>query len=141
MPQYKGKPTRVTIDAPTLFSRFDNLEQFKERLDTLPEEFRQKMGTVTFPDSDSLSFTAPGVGQMAFRIIERQRPNRVRMLADTGLMPINIDIMFEAISEAETDVYAIIHADIPLMLRPMVGSKMQEAADKFGEMFGGLNAI
>lgn len=141
MAKYTGKPSRVPVAADVLFARFDDLTQIQEKLSQLPEDFQAKMGTVTFPDKDSLSFTAPGVGQMSFRIVERQAPDRIRMLADTGLVPVNIDIVMQPAADSQTDIHAVIDADIPMMLRPMVGPKLQEAADKFGEMFSGLNAF
>lgn len=139
MAKYTGKPFRVNLPSATLFERVSNLSDLQSRMDTLPEDIRAKMGTINFPDADTLAFTAPGVGEMKFRIVERTAPSRVKFLADTGMVPINVFIdLAEAGTEA-TDVTATIDADIPMMLRPLVGPKLQEAADKFGEMFGQLN--
>ncbi|MDE6145630.1 MAG: hypothetical protein K2F96_05075, partial [Muribaculaceae bacterium] len=116
-----------------------NLSDLQGRMDTLPEDIRAKMGTINFPDADTLAFTAPGVGEMKFRIVERTAPSRVKFLADTGMVPINVLIDLTEAGNEATDVTATIDADIPMMLRPLVGPKLQEAADKFGEMFGQLN--
>ncbi|MDE6262497.1 MAG: hypothetical protein K2M09_04250 [Muribaculaceae bacterium] len=140
MAKYSGKPCRVNLPAALLYERMTNLDQLQGRMSELPEEIRAKMGTINFPDSETLAFTAPGVGEMKFRIIERNAPSQVKFLADTGMIPINVIIDLAAASEAETDVTATIDADIPLMVRPLIGPKLQEAADKFGEMFGQLNA-
>lgn len=139
MASYKGKPFRVNLGGTALFERVSNLSDLQGRMDTLPEDVRRKMGTVNFPDADTLAFTAPGVGEMKFRIVERTAPSRVKFLADTGMVPINVIIDLNEAGAEATDVTATIDAEIPMMLRPLIGPKLQEAADKFGEMFGQLN--
>ena len=41
-------------------------------------------------------------------------------------------------SPESTSMTSTIEVDIPAMLRPMVGGKMQEAADQFAELVSGL---
>ena len=140
MAKYSGKPFRVSLPAGQLFERMTNLNELQGRMSELPEDLRAKMGTINFPDAETLAFTAPGVGEMKFRIVDRTAPSQVKFLADTGMIPINVIIDLNAATEAETDVVATIDAEIPMMVRPLIGPKLQEAADKFGEMFGQLNS-
>lgn len=137
---YTGKATIVNKPRELIFAGLSDLSALGSRIDELPEEVRAQMGTVNFPDAETLAFTAPGVGEMKFRIIDRMAPSQVKFLADTGLMPIYVTINLAEEGTEATAVSAAIEADIPMMLRPLVGSKLQEAADKFGEMFGKLNA-
>ena len=44
-----------------------------------------------------------------------------------------------AIDESSSEVVTAIDVEIPAMLRPLIGGKMQEAANRFGEMIGKLN--
>lgn len=140
MATYKGKPYTVNMPQAQLFERLSNLGSLSSRMDEMPEELKQRMGTVTFPDADTFAFTAPGVGEMKFRIVERTPESRVRFLADTGVVPINVIIDLEPQGEAATAISASIDAEIPMMLRPLIGGKLQQAADQFGEMFGKLNS-
>lgn len=123
-----------------LYARMSDLSDIRGRMDSIPAELKAKMGTVTFPDNETLAFTAPGVGEMKFRIAERTEPVAVKFLADTGVVPIYVLIELDAVEPEATDIRASIEAEIPVMLRPLIGGKLQEAADKFGEMFGQLNA-
>lgn len=134
-----GKEYKVTRPAADLYSRLENLGDLKNRMTDLPDDLKAKMGTVNFPDDNTLAFTAPGVGEMKFKIVERNPTSSVRFLADTGVIPINVIINLTPIDDSNTNINAVIDADIPMMLRPMIGGKLQEAADKFGEMFGQLN--
>lgn len=123
-----------------LYERLSNLGDIRRNLDSVPEDLKAKLGTVTFPDDETLAFTAPGVGEMKFRIVERTEPRSVKFLADTGVVPIHVVLDLDPESPESTNVVASIEAEIPAMLRPLIGGKLQEAADKFGEMFGRLNA-
>ncbi len=64
----------------------------------------------------------------------------MRFLAETGIVPINVILDWNVVDAAATDVTATIDAEIPMMLRPLIGGKLQEAADQFGKMFGQLNS-
>lgn len=140
MAKYSGKPYRVNMGKEALYGRLSNLGDIRSRLDSIPEDLKAKMGTVSFPDDETLAFTAPGVGEMKFRIAERNASDSVKFLADTGVVPIYVSLDLTAEGEDVTLLTASIEAEIPAMLRPLIGGKLQEAADKFGEMFGQLNA-
>lgn len=138
--KYTGKPYRVNMPQSALYERMSNLGDIRSRMSEIPEDLRAKLGTVNFPDDETLAFSAPGVGEMKFRIAGRTPSEAVRFLCDTGMMPIYVDITLTPADADATDVAASIEAEIPMMLRPLIGGKLQEAADKFGEMFGQLNA-
>lgn len=139
MSKYVGKPYRLAVSRAQAYANLSDLGGIQARMEQLPEDLKSKMGTVNFPDAETLAFTAPGVGEMKFRIVERTEPEKVRFLADTGVVPIYVDINLADAGEDATDVSATIEAEIPMMLRPLIGGKLQEAADKFGEMFGQLH--
>ena len=140
MAKYTGKPYRLSMPADEAYNRFSDLSAIRENLDKVPDDLKQRLGTVNFPDNETLAFTADGVGEMKFRIVERHPGEGVRFLADTGVVPIYVDLAVSPAGADASDVTASIEADIPAMLRPLIGGKLQEAADKFGEMFGQLNS-
>ncbi len=50
-----------------------------------------------------------------------------------------MSVNFTATAPDTTDVTTVIDVEIPAMLRPFVGPKLQQAADKFGEMISNLS--
>lgn len=134
MATYKGKAVTVNQPAQTFFDRISNLKSFQERLSELPEEARKQMGDVRFTD-DEIVINAPGVGELVFKIVERIAPQRMRMQAQNSPVPFFIDINLKPVDENATEVSTNLDVEIPAMLRPLIGGKMQEAADKFSEMF------
>ena len=50
-------------------------------------------------------------------------------------MPLKLSVDLSEDGPGATVVTPNIDIDIPMMLRPLIGGKLQEAADKFGEVF------
>lgn len=101
----------------------------------IPQEVRDKVGNVRF-DADSITIEAAPVGEITLEVVERIAPTRVKLQAKSSPVPMNLLIELDPKSADSTAVVTSIDVDIPMFLRPMVGGKMQEAADKFGELIG-----
>lgn len=111
---------------------------FQQRINEIPEEARAKMGDVTF-EADAICINTPQVGQLKFKVTERVAPGHIVFSAVGSPIPLSMAIDINALSDTSSEVVTAIEVEIPAMLRPLIGSKMQEAADKFGEMIGQLN--
>lgn len=133
MSTYKGKPVIVGKSADELFERFSDLTIFQNRLNELPEAERQKFAGVKFTP-DSITIPNPQIGEMTLEVVERVRPEKVVFGAPGTPINLAMNIKFKPLGDTETEVQAEIEVDLPLMIRPFIGPKMQEAADKFGEM-------
>ena len=118
MSRYESKTVTVQKPICEMFSRFSDLSFFEKQLEQLPEEQRAKLGEVHFAP-DSISIVPPQVGELKLQVIERHN--------------------FAEVSPEATDVTTVIDVEIPAMLRPFVGPKLQQAADKFGEMISNLS--
>jgi len=139
MATYSGKPVVIDHPASDVFNRISNLESFQQRLDLLPAEARAKLGDLRFT-ADSIIITAPAVGEMTFNVTERTAPSHLKLEAANSPVPFAITIDLKSLSGSSTEVATRLDVEIPAMLRPMIGGKMQEAADKFSEMFSTLFA-
>lgn len=130
---YKGKPAKVGQPQETVYEKISNIGAYQQRLDSLPEEARAKLGDVRFSD-DAIVITAQPVGEICFKVVERTAPSLVRLEATSSPVPFGIAIRMTADGAESTDVSTELDVDIPMMLRPMVGGKLQEAADKFSDL-------
>ncbi|MDE7389178.1 MAG: SRPBCC family protein [Muribaculaceae bacterium] len=139
MAKYTGKPVTVPVGREELYERVSNLGGLRERLQALPPEALAKVGDVEFIDADSFAINASGIGRVVFTVTERVAPEKVVMSANTGMVPLGLIIELESAGDGATSLTSAIDVEIPMMLRPMVGGKMKEAADKFSEMIGRLN--
>ena len=138
MAKYASKPVAVNQPVEVLFDRFSDVSVFQQRINEIPEEERAKIGDVTF-EADAICINTPQVGQLKFKVTERTAPGHIVFSAVGSPIPLAMMIDITATSESTSEVVTAIDVEIPAMLRPLIGGKMQEAADKFGEMIGRLN--
>ena len=106
-------------------------------IDQLPEEQKAKLQGVEF-DGESVKMNAPSIGQLVFKITERTAPTHVGFSAEGSPVPLKLSLDLANVTADSTSLSPNIDIDIPAMLRPFIGGKIQEAADKFGEMFTSL---
>lgn len=130
---YKGKPVLVGQPIEMVFEKISDMSGYQARLDSLPEEARAKLGDVKFTE-DSIVINSGPVGEICFKIVEKSAPTLVKLSAVSSPVPFGIAIRLSAENEGATNVASELDVDIPAMLRPMVGGKLQEAADKFSEL-------
>lgn len=135
MSKYTGKTTRVNASAPTVASKFEDLSGLESYVKNIPEEHRQKVGDLRF-ERDAIILKNPSIGEMALKVKER-RPDCIKFAAD-GMLPLAFDVNIKAVDDAHSDVNTVLDVEIPMMLRPMVGGKLQQVADMFGDVIAKL---
>lgn len=133
MARYTSKPVEIARSADSLFDRISNIGSYQQILESLPEDERSKLGDVKFTD-DAIIITAAPVGEMRFDVVERTRPERVVLSAAQSPVPLTMSVDLTPVDEEKTSVAARIDVEIPAMLKPMIGGKMQQAADMFGNL-------
>lgn len=138
MAKYESKPTAVNQPIEVLFDRFSDISLFQQRIDEIPAEERAKLGDVTF-EADAICINTPQIGQLKFKVTQRTAPGHIVFSAVGSPIPLSMIIDITAINEYSSEVVTAIDVEIPAMLRPLIGGKMQEAANRFGEMIGKLN--
>lgn len=139
MATYKGKTTLVNQPIADVYAKISNLGDYQQRIDSLPSDIRAKLGEVSFTP-DSIIISAQPVGQIKFTVTERTEPSILRLEAEQSPVPFAIAINLTPASDSSTNVATELNVDIPAMLKPMVGGKLQEAADKFGDLMTTLFA-
>lgn len=134
MSVYKGKPVVVNRAAGDIYSKVSDLSAYQPLVDSLPAEYREKLSGVQFT-SDAVQMDAPGVGQLKFRLTEKNAPNHVGFSAEGSPVPVALRLDIEEIDGSSTRLIPSIDIEIPAMLRPFIGNKIQQAADKLGDVF------
>ena len=138
MAKYSSKPATLGMPVDVVYGRVSRLSGLQEKLDQLPQDQLAKIGEVKF-DDDSVTINAPQVGEIRFDVIERQEPNKVVFAAANMPVPLKLAVDLAEETPESTRIVSTIDVDIPAMLRPLVGGKMQEAADRFTDLIHQLN--
>ena len=126
MTEYISKQQQILRPAEqiySLISRFDNLTP---ALADKVEEWQA--------DEEHCSFKAKGF-TVRLRMDERVAPKHVKITGDDGGVPIDFAfwIQLHSVTPADTRMRLVLHADLNMMMRMMIGDKLQDALDKMAE--------
>lgn len=84
-------------------------------------------------DSDSLKFTVTGIGKVGFRIIEREPFKTIKLEAENSPISANGWIQLVSVSENETKMKLTIKAELPMMIKMMVDSKLKKGVNAIAD--------
>lgn len=140
MATYTGKETVAPVGIESAFEKISNLKALEGLLERMPEEARQRLGDTRFTD-DEIIIGNPQLGNITMKLVERVAPTLLRFKAQGVPVDMSLAIKLRSLGEASTGIKAEIDIELPAMLRPLVGGKLQEAADRFGDLVGLVFAI
>lgn len=125
MQEYISKQQQVLRPAEQIYmliSRFDNLTP---ALQDKVEEWEAS--------EESCSFKAKGFS-VKLRMEERIACKHVKIVGDGGVpMDFALWIQLHKVADADTRLRIVLHVDLNMMMRMMLGSKLQEAVDRIAE--------
>lgn len=117
-----------------LLSDLNNLQLLKD-----DERVQEKLKDLTF-DTDNCSFTVDMLGNIGFRIIEREPSSTIKMEVFNVPMQLNFWIQLKQVAENDTKMKLTLKADFPAMIKMMVDGKLKEGINTIaGYLADGLN--
>lgn len=140
MTTYSSNPVTLPLSAEVVYDRVSNLGAYQDKLNELPAEVKAKMGDVTF-EEDKITINNGPTGAMTLKIAEKVPGKRVALQAENAPVPIFLSINLEPKGGESTEVVTSIDVEMPAMLKPLVGPKLQQAASQFGDMIKNLAGI
>ncbi len=137
MSKFTGSPTIAAKPITEIYDRFKDLTFFEEKIKQLPADQLAKLGNINFTP-DSITVNTGQMGNLTFGVTERVAPTKIVFSAVGSPIPLTMRIDLREVDPEQTEVLTSIDVDLPAMLKPFVGPKLQEAADKFSLMIGNL---
>lgn len=121
--QVRGRDLQVKHPPVVLYTLFSDLRRFA---DNLPADLKDKV-TV---DADTIVASAQGI-EMGLRVDQRI-PYSLISLAETGKFPFpfKINFHFSPVGADGSLFYIELYAELPTMVKMMMGGKLQEMVDK-----------
>lgn len=138
MATYSSKPAVINRPIQEIFDRFSDLSNLQNQLKELPEEQLARIGDVKF-DADSIAINTPQVGEIKFQVTERVAPGKIVFGSPSSPIPLKMILTLKPVTDESTEVVTAIDVEIPAMLRPLIGGKLQEAADQFSKLMSQLS--
>ena len=122
----KGKAVAINVPAHALYTAFADMRHFVERL---PEEKKQGI-TAT---SDTIEGEVQGL-RMGAAISERI-PFSCIKIKEHGQTPFQFEVslFFDAADVQKTMFHMEVDAELPFMVKMLIGNKLQEMVDKITE--------
>ena len=114
---------RPTEQIYAVISRFDNLTP------ALADRVEEWQAT-----EDRCSFKAKGF-TVKLRMEEREAPKHVKIVGDEGGVPVDFAfwIQLHKVSDTDTRMRLVLHVELNMMMKMMLGSKLQGAIDQIAE--------
>jgi hypothetical protein len=124
--EVKGKAVTIKVPAYALYTAFADMRNFVERL---PEDKKQGIDAT----SDTIEGTVQGM-KMGAQISERIPFNCIKV-KEYGQTPFHFDVRlyFDAVDAQKTLFHMELSAELPFMIKMLIGNKLQEMLDKITE--------
>ena len=110
----------------------DKFEQVKDQIPEGKKEQLDKIKDLTF-DSDSISISAPMVGEIKMRIIDREAPKTIKFETENSPVPFNFWIQLLPTSETACKMKLTIKADLNPFIKGMVKKPLEEGIEKIAD--------
>lgn len=130
MTTYKSTQKTISSNEEVVFSilsDFRNLEKFKQKI-----EESGKAKDIEFTE-DSCTFIADMVGRVTFQIVERTPFSLVRFKLNNALINAEANIRLEKVTENDTNLWLGLDANLPPMVKMMLGKKIDEGIEKMAD--------
>lgn len=114
-----------------MLSDLSNLEKIKDRI---PQD---KITDFEF-DSDSCSFSVAPVGNIQFRIVEREPNKLVKLTTTNSPVPVSLWIQLVQATENDTKMKLTARAELNPFIKSMVAKPLQDAIDKISTVLADL---
>ncbi len=123
MQEYISKQQQILRPAEqiyTVISRFDNLTP------ALADKVEEWQAT-----EDRCSFKAKGF-TVKLRMEERIAPKQIKIVGDEGGVPVDFAfwIQLQQVAENDTRMRLVLHVELNMMMKMMIGGKLQDALDQ-----------
>ena len=126
MQEYTSRQQQIRRSAQQIYdvvSRFDNLTP---ALADRVEEWQA--------DEDTCSFKAKGF-TVKLRIAEKEAPKTIKIVGGDGGVPMDFAfwIQLHKVSETDTRMRLVLHIELNMMMKMMIGGKLQGGLDQIAE--------
>lgn len=122
-------------------SNFENLSKYVNEgiLEKMTEQIPQIKITNFESDADSCRFQISGMGLAGIQIIERE-PHKTIKINSTGSLPVSIVLWIQlmSVSPYETKLRLTLDADMSMMIKMMVGKKLEDGVNRLADVLAGL---
>jgi hypothetical protein len=129
--KYESQITSAPTCAHNIYKVLGNLENLNRVRDLIPQDKVQELEI----HEDCVRMKVDGLGQkICIRIVDRIEDDTIKFGVENIPLEMNFWIQLKEVSPRDTRIKLTLHADIPMMFRMMIGSKLQKGLDDAAQM-------
>ena len=130
MTKFESEVKVIPFAQARVYDKLSNLNNLEAIKDSLPQD---KVKDVSF-DADTLSFNAPGVGQLTLQIVEREPSKCIKLETTNSPLPFNLWIQLVSSSEEECKLKVTIGMELNPFMKGMIQKPLNEGLAKMVNM-------
>lgn len=129
--KYESKITSAPYSAAQIYSVLSDLSNLERVRDLIPKDKIQELEI----QPDCVRIKVDGLGQkITIAIVDRIENDTVKFGLEGAPMEANFWIQLKQVAPVDTRLRLTVKADIPIMFRMMIGSKLQQGLDQAADM-------
>ncbi len=133
MNTYESKQKQLFKPQAEIYATLSDLTQLEKYVNALPTEHKDKIKNLSFTP-DSISFNIDTIGHVVLRIIDYETPKMLKFGAENFPINFNFWIQLVSVSDYDTRMKLTLKADIPFILKPMIGDKLDIGIERIADM-------
>ena len=129
--KYESKITSAPCSAQQIYRVLSNLQNLERVREFIPQDKVQELEI----EPDRVRMKVDGLGQkITIAIVDRIENDTIKFGAEGIPMQANFWIQLKEVSPTDTRIKLTVKADIPMMFKMMIGSKLQTGLDQAADM-------
>ncbi|MBQ5750519.1 MAG: SRPBCC family protein [Bacteroidaceae bacterium] len=133
MTSFESKITRIPAPVEAVYAKLSDLSNLEALRNMIPADKAAQIKEMRF-DTDSCTVNVDPVGELTFKIIDREPPKTIKFTAEKSSLPLFLWIQLLPVDEYTTKTRITIKAEINAFLKPMVSKPLQEAIDRMADV-------
>ncbi len=131
MNTYESKITKSTCTAAQIYAAMSDLRNIDKVKHLIPQDKVQEVEAT----QDSIRFKVDGLGQkIKIGIVDREENKTLKFGLQNIPMDMNFWIQLKEVAPGDTRIKLTIKAELPMMIKMMLGNKLQTGIDQAAEM-------
>lgn len=130
MTSYESTIKTISANNEMVFAKLANLKNLEALKENIPSNAPIQDIDV---DVNSIHFSIQPIGKMGLRIIERNEFDSIKLEAENSPVSFNTLIQFIPINKDETNLKITLNAEIPMMIKMMLGNKLEDFVNQLAE--------
>lgn len=135
MNQFESRVVAIPYSQQRVYTMLADLSHLERVKDRIPQD---KVKDLKF-DQDTVSINVSPVGDIAFKIIEREEPKCIKLEATTSPIPLIIWVQVLPTADDASKMKLTLRTELNPFVKGMVQKPLQEGIEKMAEMLASIS--